>query len=383
MIDRIFQIAPAGGLLAVDGWLRELFFHRTEESTVAGASEHLYMVIFYVSTFFFVLLMGLTVLFTLRYRRRPGVAPERSAAHNTALELTWTIVPLIILVYFFFKGFWGYMDHVVAPAESTELVVSARKWSWDVMYPNGARSPETVRVGAVDVPVIVVPAGRPVRMRMSSQDVIHSFWVPDYRVKFDVFPNRYTAIWFEPTWTDDPTPGANDHWVFCAEYCGDLHAEMAAIIRVVPEDEYRATVADWAVPKGTPEEIGRQLRIIRGCNSCHSVDGTPLVGPTWQNLFGYERTLANGQTVVADENYLRESILVPQAKIVQGFPGSMPPYQGQLSDLELEALITYIRSLSDRKPAVDLPPADGEGQDAAAPEADGAAEEGAGAAGED
>lgn len=370
MIDHVLQngLAQAGGFIAatpvlasINDWLRDIIFRPSEHrNEVANTSDDLYLLIFWIGTFFFVLLMVLMVVFTIKYRRRPGVAPERSAGHNTALELTWTIVPLIILAFFFFKGFWGYMDHVVAPGNATELVVTARKWNWEVAYPNGARSPVATRArtmerpdgsvaassGPIDVPVFVVAAGRPYKLRMYSQDVLHSFWIPDFRVKFDVFPNRYTTLWFQANKED-----TGDHWVFCAEYCGDNHSEMAAIIRVVSPDEYDRTIAEWASPKGPPHKIGEILYTSRGCNACHTVDGGNSVGPTWLNLYGYEQTHTDGTTAVADEQYLSESIRVPGAKVVQGYLPQMPPYQGVLTDTEIEALIAYIRTLSDRAPA--------------------------------
>src|SRR4051812_18493776 len=199
-----------------DAFLR-LNFREPGSSTFAGQSDLLFFWIYAISAFFFVLLMALMVWFAFIYRRKPGRVPERSRSHNTFLELSWSVIPTIILVWMFFEGFWGYTSAVVAPVESEDLIVTGQKWQWSVAYPNGAASPEVTRtrrmgewdkpaegsgaaatMAAVDTPIFVVPENHPVSLRLTSIDVIHSFWIPDFRVKFDVFPNRYTSLWFEP-----------------------------------------------------------------------------------------------------------------------------------------------------------------------------------------
>jgi cytochrome c oxidase subunit II len=384
------------------------------------STDYLYFLIFLMSTFFFILLMGMMIVFIVKYRKVGGRAPQRSVAHNTFLELSWSVIPTLLLAWIFFEGFFGYADKVVAPGNARELVVTGQMWSWNVAYPNGAASPESTRsrgfsvsptgfdtvqredgskvqrTGAVDVPIIVVPENEPVKLRMHSVDVIHSFWIPDFRVKFDVMPNRYTSMWFQtdaidrdkaaknnwrlehdvyegdpkrPTKVRKPMLDAkgepvmyNDHWVFCAEYCGQMHSEMAAIIRVVPVAAYESLIKDWAEPRGTPEEIGKALYKIKGCNACHSVDGSSNVGPTWKNMYGYEQPFTDGTTITGQDmtgtgfaNYIRESVYEPAKKIVQGYPNQMQSYQGRVNDRELEGLIAYMRSLSDRAPKGDAP----------------------------
>jgi len=307
------------------------------------------------------------VFWSIRYRRRPGVAPQRSPHHNTPLELAWTILPIIPLAYMFFTGFHGYMDKLVAPSSSYEIEITGLKWNWLARYPNGAEPAVFTTIGAETVPVIVVPAGVPVKMRMNSTDVLHALWIPDWRVKQDAIPDRYTSLWFT---ADEPVPGAaasvaadkdgsglpagtpyTDHWVFCAEYCGDRHSEMAAIIRVLPEAVFNTVVADWVGGDLTPVELGQRLYVTKGCNACHSTDGAKSIGPTWQGdgvTSGYGATiqLANGSPQVIDENYFRESVLVPGAKLHAGYPNQMSSFQGLVNDREMNALLMLYKSLS-------------------------------------
>jgi cytochrome c oxidase subunit II len=378
--------------------LEDLFlrlnFRAPGTSTHSGDSDRVFFWIYAISAFFFVLLMVLMVYFSIRYRRAPGQAPERSRSHNTFLELSWSVIPTIILVWMFFEGFWGYTDAIIAPANATELQVTGQKWNWTITYPNGAASPLTLRTrrmdradepadayldptvpqATVDTPVFVIPEDKPVSLRMSSVDVIHSFWIPDFRVKFDVFPNRYTSLWFRANpvnWaavkkTDTTKAGVvypyQDHWVFCTEYCGDNHSEMYAIARVVRQADYDKIIKEWAEPTGTPVEIGQALYKIKGCNACHSLDGSKNVGPTWKNMYGHAVTFTDG-TSLSDQqmtgtefaNYARKSIYTPAEKIVQGYPNQMQSYQGRLNEKELAALIAFQSSnlLTDR-PAPDL-----------------------------
>jgi cytochrome c oxidase subunit II len=393
MIDAVFArlsptLGPTLGLLKpLQDWWQEWNFRGYGNSTVAAHSDWLFFWIFLITAFFFFLLMGLMFYFMFAYRRRPGAVPVRSRSHDTFLELSWSVIPTILLVWMFFEGFWGYANQVVAPGHAPEIVVRASMWSWSVTYPNGAESQERVPLGADDVPVFVVPERMPINLRMHSADVIHSFWVPDFRVKFDVFPNRYTTMWFETTGIDpakrkpldrpvyneqgsmvgrepwlDPSGQPyyyQDHWVFCAEYCGAMHSEMLAMIRVVPQEVFDQYMIDWAEPRGTMIEQGEVFYRSKGCSSCHTVDGRAGAGPTWKNLYGYERTFSNNvPPQIADADYIRESMLSPGAKVVQPFPNNMPSQQGVLSEHQIDALIAYIQSLSDRGPAAEAPSPD-------------------------
>lgn len=328
-----------------------------EASTFAPKSDSLYMFIFWVSTFFFFLVIGLMTSFVFKYRRRIGVPAQRSVTHNTPLELTWTFVPMLFLAVMFVWGFRDYMYMHVAPAGAEEIHIRGQQWSWQATYDNGASPTETMVVANQKVPIIPVPKGRPVRVLLDSIDVLHSFWVPDFRIKIDVMPNRYTSAWFEATSdleTHIDSEGNQvqykDHYLFCAEYCGDLHSQMAAIIRVMPDSQYQAVKATFAnIFDRTPAEAGEILYNTKGCVACHSTTSASGTGPGWAGVFGStERVrLPNGQVIdqVVDENYLRESILVPGAKIVDGYANQMTPYQGLLTEQELHALIEFIKSL--------------------------------------
>jgi cytochrome c oxidase subunit 2 len=251
----------------------------------------------------------------------------------------------------FFWGYWAYMDKVVAPAGAEEANLTAQKWAWRITYSNGGESPETTTLGANEnVPVFYVPAARPMLLRMTSTDVLHSFWIPALRKKFDVFPNRYTSYWLETEpleeiGTTGTLPDGTEHkdyWIFCAEYCGDQHSEMGAILRVVPADYYD----QWKQRIGTPEdpvEWGELLYKTR-CATCHSIDGSRGIGPSWLGIWGRPQDLEGGGSVVVDENYVRESIYEPAAKIVRGYPNQMNSFQGQLDEDQLNAIIAFMKS---------------------------------------
>lgn len=341
-------------------WLSRLIFRSAPASETAVWTDALFMMIFWFSVFFFVLLMGLMVYWTVKYRRRPGVPAPVSPHHNTPLEILWTVVPSSALLVIFVLGFWGYMAKMVPPSGALELKVDGWKWGWSVTYPSGVQSVETqpLSEGEIGYPIFYVPEDTDIDLRMSSRDVIHAFWIPDFRVKMDVYPNRYTGYTFRTpvlgadefvTDISGETPvqlPGRDMWVFCAEYCGDDHSRMAATLRVVPRNVYEDKLASFE-STGDPIEDGRRIWATR-CVTCHSVDGGAGTGPTWKNLYGHEVILADGTSLIRDPNYIRESILVPNSKVVAGYAANMPPFQGQLDEQQLEAVIAFMRSISDR-----------------------------------
>jgi cytochrome c oxidase subunit 2 len=298
-------------------------------STVASEVDFLFYLILGISTFFFVLIVALMMIFIIKYRRRPGHEVEESPSHNTALEITWTVIPVIIVIIIFVVGFKGFLNMVTPPANAYEVLVEGQKWNWEFTYPNGYVDPN-----------LHVPVDRPVRLVMKSSDVIHSLFIPAFRIKNDVVPGRYSKAWFEAT-----QPGEYD--LFCAEYCGTSHSNMIAKVIVHPAGEFESWLlkASDFLATMTPVEGGRKLFQDRGCTQCHSVDGTPRVGPTLDGVFGKTETMASGESLVVDENYIRESILEPAARVVNGFEPVMPTYQGRLRDKEIDALIAYIKSL--------------------------------------
>ncbi len=301
-------------------------------SDVAPAVDWLFYVITGISTFFFVLIVSIITYFVLRYRRRPGHDVEESPSHNTPLELAWSILPGFILVGIFAFGFQIFLDLRRVPEGAYEIKVTARKWSWAFQYPNG-----------LVIEDLHVPVGRPVKLLMSSQDVIHSLFVPAFRVKQDLVPGRYSDLWFRAT-----QPGS--YRLYCAEYCGQQHSNMDAdvIVHAPAEfDLWLRTEAD-KVNNLPPAELGALLYKRQGCAQCHAVEeNTPgKAGPSFAKSFGTQQRLASGESVTIDENYIRRSILEPLAQVRAGFQPVMPTYQGRLNDKEIDALIAYIKSLN-------------------------------------
>jgi len=330
-------------------WLTE------PSSTFASRHDPLFLFVLWVSIFFFLLIVVGMVWFVWKYRRRPGVAPLRSAAHNTPLEVFWTVAPSLLLAWMFVWGFEEFLYMSVPPADAEEIQIKAYQWGWEATYDNGAGTDEFVDMVATQVPVFAAPANKPIKLIMSSRDVLHSFYVPDFRVKMDVLPNRYSTSWFEAT--SEPVAQYNeqgekvgewiDHKLFCTEYCGDQHSQMAGLIRVMSQADYEA----WKAAKAnifegrTMAEVGEILYTTKGCVSCHSIDGSRGTGPTWLGIYGGTEELRSGETVQVDENYLRRSILEPAAQITAGYPNQMT--MQDVTDRELDALIAFIKSLSE------------------------------------
>lgn len=369
---------PSHFTLAEGFWSRLWLKHPA--STDAGReTDFMFMWLWWFCVIWFVALMVLMVIFVIKYRRRPGTIAPASPAHNTPLEIIWTVVPSLFLIWIFFQGFWGYIDKIVAPGHAIDMNLTGMKWNWQLNYPNGAETPATGRVGFRDIPVFYMPAKTPVRLKMTSKDVLHAFWVPDFRIKQDVVPNRLMTVWFE---ADGPAPDATlrhakvtsdspegkkrpdlvalsdvpytEHLVFCAEYCGTEHSEMAAFIRVVPFDAYNA----WHIAIGTPSdpiELGKRLHKTK-CASCHTVDGTASTGPTWKDLYGKMETLTDGSQVLVDDAYIIQSIFEPGAKVVKGFEKqNMTSFRGLLNPVQVQGLIEYMKSISVHAPKSETP----------------------------
>jgi len=309
-------------------WLRSILLP-VEGTQYAGKVDDLYMFILFVSGFFFLLVVGLLAFFLLRYRRRgPGeVTPY--ITHNFKLEVVWTVVPLLLVTVIFFWGFHGYLEATVPPADALEIQVTAKRWLWQFEYPNGTRTINEMHV----------PVGKPVKLVMSSEDMIHSFYVPSFRLKTDVLPNRYTELWFTPT-------REGLHALFCAEYCGRGHSDMSGKVWVDSEAKYQDWLenGDQSAQSMPLKELGALLYESRGCATCHSLDGTRGQGPSLKNIFGNRQRMASGKVVLVDENYLRTSMLQPQAEILESFEGIMPTFQGVLREREILALIEFIKA---------------------------------------
>lgn len=312
-------------------------------STTAEHVDWLFYFLAWSGGGLFLLVVVPMVVFAIRYRRKhDGQRALSQKDHNTRLEVAWTALPVVYLTILFHWGFVGYTKIYAAPVNAKQLRVEGRKWNWTVYYPEEDGSLE---VGGTGVE-IVVPVNRPVQLTMHSTDVIHSFFVPNFRVKQDVIPGRYTQLWFEPT-------QIGEYPVFCAEYCGDDHSKMMAKIKAVSDEDYQI----WLAKKKSensgkpPAELGAILYKTKGCNACHSVDGKPGIAPTFKGVYGHNVELANGASVLADDNYIRESILEPNAKIVKGYasPSVMPKVafnkDPKEAEKEIIALIEFIKTL--------------------------------------
>ena len=321
-------------------------------STFAADVDWTFYFIYWVSVFFFVLIGVCMFAFAWKYRQKDKRTVAHGTTHNNTLEVTWSVIPLIIVMAIFMWGFRGFLDMTTPPSEAYEIVVDAKKWSWEFRYPEGAVSP-----------VLHVPADTPVYLVLQSQDVIHSLFVPAFRLKMDAVPGRYNKAWFQAKWDADRAgtvpvrlPGTDQveefnnvlaYDLYCTEYCGTQHSMMVTSVVVHTPENFREWVANAADPLqgATPVDGGQKLYLSRGCAACHSADGSPGIGPTFRDLFGTEETLADGSTVTVDEAYIRESILNPGAQIVEGYQNVMP--RVSLRDAEVSAMIAWMKSISE------------------------------------
>jgi cytochrome c oxidase subunit 2 len=297
------------------------------------------------------------MVFFVRYRRRTDTDPTPFVEPRAIHEVLFVGIPLALFVLWFAIGFPQYVRLSLPPEDAMDVYVQGKKWMWKFAYPGGPNSLDALRV----------PAGRPVRLLITSRDVIHSFYVPALRIKMDALPGRYTQTWF----TAD-RPGRYE--IFCAEYCGLSHSSMLGELVVMPAADFdawlgaqRAGLAaaqdaaavpgERVLPASNVVEEGRRVAAEQGCLKCHSVDGTRHIGPTWTDLYRREQRLASGKTIRADEAYLTKSMMDPAADIVNGFQNVMPTYQGKLTPPEVAAVVEYIKTL--RTPAVGPGPSEG------------------------
>lgn len=338
-------------------------------STMAPTVDFVFMGITYVCYFFFALVVALMVIFVVRYRQKGNqvVIHEGVSEHNTPLEVTWTVVPVVIVVAIFFAGFKGYLTLATPPANSYQIDVIAKQWSWTFKYPNGAISED-----------LVVPVDRPVKLVLRSDDVLHSLYIPDFRVKKDVVPARYNVLWFQATtattWEkvagEEQLQPKEFHRLYCTEYCGKDHSRMNRRVVVLNEADFTAwedQQAKWLINIPDAELYFRAGPILYArCSSCHSLDGTSGVGPSWGPYNGmpnvWDRVskglskidgksiadfIGPGKEFEDPKDYIRNSILAPNKHIVDGFAPGMPTFQGQLDDRGIDALIGFMQHLSE------------------------------------
>lgn len=295
-------------------------------STTAHQVDLLFWFLFAVCGSVGLLVAVLLIGFAIRYRRRRAEDLNPEATHQShALEWFWTLTPLAFFLVMFLWGAWVYFGAYRPPDDAMTIYGIGKQWMWKFQHPEGQR----------EIDMLHVPVGRPVRLLLTSEDVIHSLFIPAFRIHMDLLPERYTSVWFQAT-----RPGT--YHLFCSQYCGTGHAGMIGQVVVMPPDEYEQWLQSGA--EGSLATQGRQVFLKYRCLSCHSGDAEARA-PVLEDLYHSRVQLSDGSTVLADENYLRESILYPSAKIVAGWQNIMPTFKGQLSEEEIIALIGYIKSL--------------------------------------
>lgn len=307
-------------------------FMPSEGTNIAGSVNNLYGFLLVISLIACAIVIGGMIFFVWKYRRRTANDKTPYISHNTFLEFLWSFIPLVIFLGVFAWGWVIYHQMRTMPQNALEIHVFGKQWSWEVQYKSGVKTAN----------LVVVPINTDVKLILTSTDVIHSFFVPSFRIKQDAVPGQYSALWFNAT-------KLGDFHIFCTEYCGTQHSAMIGKLRVVTQEEYDRWLLEESQVGLLPlAERGQRIFQIKACASCHSVDSDRLlVGPPLYQKFGKSNEMADGEIVQVDENYLRESIMNPNAKIVKGFnSGLMPAFQGQLSDVELNALIEYIKTLN-------------------------------------
>lgn len=333
-------------------------------STFSETSDSVFWFITWTCVFFFVGIIGALFWFSYRYKKSNGEKAESQVDHNTTIEVVWSVGPCFLLVAMFYVGATGYLNQRNPPEGAYNIGVEAFKWGWTMDYGGGTYHPE-----------LHIVVNEPTKLTMRSKDVIHSLFIPSFRVKKDIVPGRYNYMWFEATrasekadpdavakavkkfkevggdWNYDEhqfTPdGYKFYDLYCTEYCGTRHSEMQTVVVV---HETREDLDKWIKKYSSRQEgeskveYGAKLYGLRQCKGCHSLDGSKMAGPSYQGSWGTVRQFADGSESTMDENYVRESILYPKAKIVSGFQPAMPSYKGQLSDDDIDCLIEFIKS---------------------------------------
>ncbi|HXI12765.1 MAG TPA: cytochrome c oxidase subunit II [Thermoanaerobaculia bacterium] len=295
-------------------------------STVSGSVDALYFFLIAVCGFVSLVVIILIIFFAVRYRRTADNQIPVEYKEPKALEIGWIIAPLFPMMIMFLWGAKVYFTIARPPDNALEVYATARQWMWKFQHVGGQS----------EINELHVPVNRAVKVLAASEDVIHDFYVPAFRVKTDVLPNRYSTTWFQATKT-------GRYHLFCAEYCGTQHSGMIGWVTVMEPAAYQQWLAG-GVTEGTPGALGKVLFEKYACNSCHNAESGSR-GPALDGVFGKPVSLRGGAIVRRDENYLRESILNPQAKIVEGFEPIMPTFKGQVNEAELIQLIAYIKSL--------------------------------------
>ena len=296
-----------------------------QASTLAVKTDHLLYYLLSISGVMTIVIATLITVFAIRYRRRPGNERAVQISGSNRLELAWTVVPLIVFLFTYVWGASLYFEAYTPPADALEVYGVGKQWMWKFQQLSGQR----------EIDELHVPVGRPVKVLLTSQDVVHSFYVPAFRVKQDVVPGRYTEIWFEAI-----RPGT--YHLFCAEYCGTLHSQMIGSVVAMEPAEFQAWLSGGATMSAG--QRGEKLFQDLGCNTCHRSDSLAR-GPNLVGLFGKPVRLQGGQVVTADESYIRQSILDPASQVVEGFQPIMPVFKGLVTEEGILDLIEYLKAL--------------------------------------
>jgi cytochrome c oxidase subunit II len=307
---------------------KDFQLHPDLASTFAWQVDYLYFLLIALSVLFSVGVFVVLVFFAVKYRRRSDDERPRPIHGSTALELAWSIIPLFIAIGVFTLGAEIYFRMYRPPADAIDIFVVGKQWMWKIQHPEGMR----------EINELHIPVNQPVKLTMTSEDVIHAFSVPAFRTKRDVVPGRYTTMWFEATET-------GEYHLFCAEYCGTQHSTMTGRVIVMEVDEYQQWLGGGVTGESMVDAGARQFEQL-GCATCHKAESGGR-GPTLVGLFGDPEQLATGEIVTVDEAYVRESILAPATQIVNGYQPIMPTFQGQISEETLMQLLTYIKSLGE------------------------------------
>lgn len=296
-----------------------------QASTVAGQVDALYLFMVAVCGGVSILIFLLIFFLAVKYRRRPDNELAQEGEPSKYLEVAWIAIPLMIFMGMFVWGAWVYFELARVPDNALDIYATGKQWMWKFQHPSGQREINTLHV----------PVNRPIRITMASEDVIHSLFFPAFRTKADVLPNRYRTTWFQATKT-------GRFHIFCAEYCGTMHSGMIGWVEVMEPTEYQKWLAGGS--EGSMASQGEKLFQKYACNTCHTADASGR-GPNLSNVYGSTVMLSDNTSTKADDNYIRESILNPQAKIVAGYQPIMPTFQGQVNEDDLLKLLTYIKSL--------------------------------------
>ena len=308
------------------------FFFPEAISAIAEKVDFVFYFIFWGSMLMFVGVTLVMLYFVVKYRKTE--ANNKASAqitHNTGLEIVWTVIPTLLVVFLFFLGVKDLMNFSVSPANSQTVKVVGQKWYWQFSYPD---------TGIISPGKLVVAKGTPFKLIMTSRDVLHSFYIPNLRLKKDVLPNRQSEVWFTAN-------KVGKYQIFCAEYCGDKHSTMLADLVVLEPADYEKWLKEEIIKANaslSPVDLGKKV-YKSYCISCHSIDGSRGVGSSWKGLWGSERQFTDGGSAIADYDYIMESINDPEAKVVKGYANNMNSFENQLTQKEKDGIVEYIKTI--------------------------------------